>query len=289
MRHIFLFLLTFTMISCGGIKTNDGQDNDYDRRWFNDTSNYDDLDAHRDYDMDDDSGDMDADGLIDVDDNLLNDDSEQSDENIDNDDSGIPDDSEIPDIAEDPCGNSVLDEGEFCDGNFINCTEIDPEKYIGGKAKCLDDCSGWETGWCDLAELNECKNGERKCEGQSSYVQCGNYDSDVYTEWSEPIDCDEDKICENGDCKCESHFETKCEGRFSYWYDSCGQKEELNKDCGKSSYAGDTYCKNGHVYVMYATRECYDLTGKCTENVKETIVAHCYDLGCTDGECNDGY
>ena len=40
---------------------------------------------------------------------------------------------------------------------------------------------------------------------------------------------------------------------------------------------------------MYATRECYDLTGKCTENVKETIVAHCYDLGCTDGECNDGY
>lgn len=275
----FLFAGMILLVSCGDVATVTDSDIDRDRKWTND-ENIDDSDTETIdewYDEDSSVGDT---GII-QDDNIYENDDEIKDV--------VSDDYPDDDTAEDLCGNSVIDEGEICDNQFKNCTEIDPEKYIGGKAKCLDDCSGWETGWCDLSELNECKNGERKCEGESSYIQCGNYDSDVYTEWSEPIDCDGNKICENGQCECETHFKIMCEGRFSYWFDSCGQKEELNKDCGTNGYVGDSYCKNGHVYAMYARRECYTVTGDCWESIEEVAVKHCYDLGCTNGDCNDGY
>ena len=45
------------------------------------------------------------------------------------------------------CGDRNLDEGEVCDGNAMECSEIDPS-YTGGYAICNDDCSGWDISGC---------------------------------------------------------------------------------------------------------------------------------------------
>lgn len=72
---------------------------------------------------------------------------EDSDEWFDDDEQDI--DIIDEDIVEPVCGNGELETGEVCEkGDLTDCTEIDPEKYSGGKAFCLDDCSGYNTITC---------------------------------------------------------------------------------------------------------------------------------------------
>ena len=50
------------------------------------------------------------------------------------------------DTGSSDCGNRVLDEGEVCDGDAKECSEIDPS--LTGYAYCKADCSGWDTTGC---------------------------------------------------------------------------------------------------------------------------------------------
>lgn len=60
------------------------------------------------------------------------------------------------DIVQAVCGNSIVEEGEVCEkGTLKNCIEIDPELYSGGKAFCLDDCSGYNLLTCDEKETGD--------------------------------------------------------------------------------------------------------------------------------------
>lgn len=45
------------------------------------------------------------------------------------------------------CGDNNLDEGELCDGNTTECSEIDPQ-YTGGSAICNPDCLSWDVSGC---------------------------------------------------------------------------------------------------------------------------------------------
>ena len=45
------------------------------------------------------------------------------------------------------CGNRELEEGEICDGNAAECSEIDPG-YTGGYAVCNPDCLSWDISGC---------------------------------------------------------------------------------------------------------------------------------------------
>lgn len=47
------------------------------------------------------------------------------------------------------CGNKVAEGSELCDDSLDMCVDIDPESFSGGKAYCLDDCSGWDTVTCE--------------------------------------------------------------------------------------------------------------------------------------------
>ena len=47
------------------------------------------------------------------------------------------------------CGNKTVEGAELCDGSLDLCAEIDPDAFSGGKAYCLDDCSGWDTITCE--------------------------------------------------------------------------------------------------------------------------------------------
>ena len=66
------------------------------------------------------------------------------------------------------CGNGIVEGNEVCDGNIIDCVEINSSLYEGGKAKCLSDCSGWDTATCDEKEVPVCTDkcspeGSRRC------------------------------------------------------------------------------------------------------------------------------
>lgn len=66
------------------------------------------------------------------------------------------------------CGNTVKEGPEACDGDTKNCVDIDAAKYGGGKAKCLADCTGYDTATCD-EKVPECGNdvieGTEVCDG----------------------------------------------------------------------------------------------------------------------------
>ena len=46
------------------------------------------------------------------------------------------------------CGNGVIEPGEFCDGNSIACTTLDPD-YYGGTAYCNSTCDGYDEDSCE--------------------------------------------------------------------------------------------------------------------------------------------
>ena len=46
---------------------------------------------------------------------------------------------------------------------------------------------------------NDCNMGDRSCE-DNGYITCGYFDEDPCRDWSEPVACASDKICEGGDC-----------------------------------------------------------------------------------------
>jgi hypothetical protein len=46
------------------------------------------------------------------------------------------------------CGNGVIEEGELCDGNSVQCTTLDPD-YTGGSAACNSTCDGYNESYCE--------------------------------------------------------------------------------------------------------------------------------------------
>ncbi|HRZ80520.1 MAG TPA: hypothetical protein P5044_10970, partial [bacterium] len=75
------------------------------------------------------------------------------------------------DVEQGNCGNGSVEGSEACDGGLIECTELNPALYLSGKAKCKEDCSGWDTVTCvesdavcgdDVTEAPEICDGDLK-------------------------------------------------------------------------------------------------------------------------------
>lgn len=114
------------------------------------------------------------------------------------------------DHVPDTCGNGKIDEGEVCDGNLINCTDIDDRLYSGGRAWCRDDCLGYDTITCEEV-FHECGNGivegPEECDG--GVIDCVDIDpylfsggkaacKDDCSGW-DTITCDErEPVCGDG-------------------------------------------------------------------------------------------
>ncbi|HPV22508.1 MAG TPA: hypothetical protein PK102_12820, partial [bacterium] len=45
------------------------------------------------------------------------------------------------------CGNGVIEEGELCDGNSVECTTIS-SSYVSGTAYCNSVCNGYDETNC---------------------------------------------------------------------------------------------------------------------------------------------
>ncbi|HQJ61273.1 MAG TPA: hypothetical protein PKV35_09770, partial [bacterium] len=46
------------------------------------------------------------------------------------------------------CGNGVIEEGELCDGNSVQCATLDPD-YTGGTAACNSTCDEYNESYCE--------------------------------------------------------------------------------------------------------------------------------------------
>ncbi|GEM_PF-6428791 len=46
------------------------------------------------------------------------------------------------------CGNGIIEPGEFCDGNSVECLELDPQQWDSGTAYCNSTCTAYDTGDC---------------------------------------------------------------------------------------------------------------------------------------------
>lgn len=100
---------------------------------------------------------------------------------------------------------------------------------------------------------NDCNMGDRSCE-DNGYITCGYFDEDPCRDWSEPVACASDKICEGGDCvmSCSDQCvwgERRCLGDE---YQECGyHDEDTCLDWGDQVACPDTQI------CMEETTECW--------------------------------
>ena len=127
---------------------------------------------------------------------------------------------------------------------------------------------------CDEDNLKFCFN-EDDCEDEGGY-------------WYDEM-CHEDRE-ERDEDECESHAFSQCYDGDIYWYDSCGELDEIKLECGNSSTGewGGAYCSGNNVVESRTNYErgcsgnyCYSLPWTET-NVLETCA-----YGCSAGECNE--
>jgi formylglycine-generating enzyme required for sulfatase activity len=204
------------------------------------------------------------------------------------------------------CGNSIVEPGEVCDGNFKSCSEIDPDQYVTGFAPCFKYCNGWD---------------ESKCR---NYNVCGN----GFLEKLEVCEIGDETDCSKLDSALFSSGKAKCNDSCNGWiYSECRLNQCDEIDCGSVSIkvAGTDYeficgeCSGGDICTSFNKCEfpCSDsrcgdvgivdnLGGyhkfecrKCPAmqycDIDNQCKNACYDMACGNdhgincGKCPDGY
>ncbi|MFC1728073.1 hypothetical protein ACFLZ7_01245 [Nanoarchaeota archaeon] len=134
-------------------------------------------------------------------------------------------------------------DGDYCDKALdagCACTEGEGDcDIIGG-----DECASGH--YCDVAWL-----------GTTDY--CCPYGK----EW-------DGNSCET---PCYSHTSYSCSSGHVYWYDSCGNREEVKTNCGTSEYVGSNYCSGDDVYRNYETKGCSG--SGCTSSTAPIVQQDC--------------
>ncbi|HNW83229.1 MAG TPA: hypothetical protein PKG52_10100 [bacterium] len=221
---------------------------------------------------------------------VSDDDSELSDSTTDENSDETADEQADSDNIPETCGNSAVDVGEICDGNVINCTEIDPLKYESGKAKCLATCLGWNTATC--VEIPQtCGNSEVEgaevCDG--NLKNCTEIDAEKYM--SGKASCLDD--CTGFDVATCEEYTNECGNEIVEIPEVCdgGLKNctEIDADLYKG---GKAYCKDD--CKGWDTITCEEII-PCTETIRAVDcvsdssldqVQTCFEGEWTDqGEC----
>lgn len=120
------------------------------------------------------------------------------------------------------CGDTILDDGEVCDGNNLNRQNCTNFNYTGGILECLNDCSGYNFGGCEGEEV--CGNG----------IILG-------SELCEPSNI-RGRTCENegyegGTLKCRNDC-------LRYDYSECTGNKSI---CGDEKVTGSEECDNNNL------------------------------------------
>lgn len=131
----------------------------------------------------------------------------------------------------------------------------------------------------DIASANACSSnfdcgtngyrGSPYCQGNSLYQNYKTYTCNnpgtTYSSCSQStvsqliLNCTGNQTCSNGSCtaNCTSHYNQRCVGSSVYWYDSCGNQQELYQYCQYNQTCSNGYCSTQNCAYHYATR-CYN-------------------------------
>jgi uncharacterized repeat protein (TIGR01451 family) len=113
--------------------------------------------------------------------------------------------------------------------------------------------------------------------------------------------------------KCTDHASKKCAGNTVYWYDSCGNKQELvqtcsqnqtcsngacidqpiacstDAQCGTNAFTGSPFCQGNNVYQNYITYKCNSAgtpASYCSNSTVSQLKASCTaNQTCSNGSC----
>ena len=210
---VVLTIFVFSLVSCG---------TDTKRPKNDDQNNGSDAEQ-----SDDDSGSSENDNETQTD--------EESDNNSLNDD----------DNSSSVCGNNLTELGEACDGNVVDCVEINSSKYTGGKARCKKDCTGFDDVTCDFAD-DYCGDSNvvypEVCDGGS--VSCVSINSSLYS---------------GGDAQCKDD----CTG---YDVSTC---EIVQAECGDGKVEGVEVCEKEDI------EDCVNIDSSSFEGGKARCKDDC--------------
>jgi hypothetical protein len=128
--------------------------------------------------------------------------------------------------------------------------DIDPGDGGNQKDGSIDPGDGGDSE--DTNCTDDCVVGERACQ-DNGFVVCGEFDDDPCRDWSEPIECDSDKICEEGQCQIACSDQCQVGGRrcTGEAYQECGDHDD--DPC--LDWSADIPCADGKI--------CLDDTVTC--------------------------
>ena len=129
-------------------------------------------------------------------------------------------------------------------------------------------------GVCNEFCIDECADGETRCDGLQAVLACGQADGDECRDWLPATQCEDDRVCSNG--ACGSVCQDECtEGQtacFGSGVTTCG---DLNQD-GCTEWGPASACSTGLF--------CQD--GECTSECEdECSVDVCSDPDTSHQEC----
>lgn len=159
------------------------------------------------------------------------------------------------------CGNYVIEGPEVCDRETKNCIDIDGTKFSSGKAKCNDDCTGWDTSTCDeIAHTcgNNIIEGPEVCDGaincgvrshtpayyntdiSACNASCSAYD-DSACKWCGDGIISNGEACDNNTKNCVDIDTAKylggkalCNNTCNGWYTATCEGKAVTYDCDKN-------------------------------------------------------
>ncbi|NTV24078.1 MAG: hypothetical protein HGA85_06955 [Nanoarchaeota archaeon] len=183
------------------------------------------------------------------------------------------------------CGDTYLWAGhEQCEppntNNHASCNDNNPKT----QDNCDSACGCTHVTVC----ADECVSGQHRCQDGDSYV-CGNFDSDVCTEWGNPQDCgtttctSKDK-CQNNDVFTVTECVNRgCTASTGLCYTNPTSSITLKEDCGDDSETG-LFCKEDNVVFGISTRYCVEQgnTASCKDDSRVFIVDRCGPDTCTE-------
>ncbi len=157
------------------------------------------------------------------------------------------DDSDTPFLY---CGDGIISNSEICDSQSISCEALNSE-YQTGAAKCLANCSGWDTGSCIKPF---CGNGEQE---KGEACDLGIENGDLFCEYG--------STCEKCNKECEI---TYIQGAY----------------CGDKIKNGSEICDNSSISCSLLKGNYYSGNAQCNNNCNGYQESTCaYHSICGDG------
>jgi pimeloyl-ACP methyl ester carboxylesterase len=188
--------------------------------------------------------------------------------------------------VERPCSSGYTCKAGSCESIKQECPY---ECCAGGGTSYEYEKKSCPTGkWCKGTKCinqgkDECDFQGQQCHKGDVYT-CNDLNNDGYKELIIVADCGNDETCEDAHCKpfCKTHQYTKCVGNDAYFYNSCGEREQVAESCKENQKCVSGKCQNSCDEGWQCKDEEYKgyLNKDCTWSSTEFC-----DLGCKKGVC----